>query len=60
MSKEEIVAISALMYAFDAYGITHLVDSTYRYLGVKMDFCKAYNICSELVEREVAKNDETS
>lgn len=59
ITLEQAVAISAMMYAFNAYGITHLVDSTYRYLGVKMDFCKAYNICSELVEKE-RETDETS
>lgn len=60
ITLEQAVAISAMMYAFNVHGITHLVDATYRYLGVKMDFCEAYNICSELVEREAAKTNETS
>ena len=64
MKKEEIVAIKAMMYAFDRYGMKRLLESQYvinpfTENEVSMGFCEAYNICSELVEKESEETNET-
>lgn len=56
MTKKQKLAVRAMMYAFEKYGVKRLVDA--KYIVRKedhdegIDFCEAYNVCSEMVDQE--------
>ena len=57
MTKEQIVAVRAMMYAFDKYGAKRLIGSIYAINAftkdeVSIGFGEAYNICQEMVDAE--------
>ena len=54
LNKKEKLAINAMLYAFEKYGVNRLIGATY-YQGVKnmktaerIDFGEAYNICNKI------------
>ena len=57
MTKEQVLALKAMMYAFDKYGAKRLIESTYSINPfteneVSIGFCEAYNICQEMIDAE--------
>ena len=56
MTNKQKLAVRAMMYAFDKFGVKHLVDAKYIVRTPDqdegIDFCEAYNVCSEMVDQE--------
>lgn len=57
MTKKQILAVRAMMYAFDKYGAKRLIDSSYAINPftenkISIGFGEAYNICQEMVDAE--------
>lgn len=57
MTKEQVMAVRAMMYAFDKYGAKRLIESIYTINAFTKDevcigFGEAYNICQEMIDAE--------
>lgn len=58
MTKEQKLAIEAMLYAFNRYGAEYLIGATYlanRHNPTEdnsIDFGEAYNICADMVREE--------
>lgn len=57
MTKEQVLAVKAMMYAFNKYGANRLACSSYlpdwqNHPEERMGFGEAYNICQEMIDAE--------
>lgn len=57
MTKEQILAVRAMMYAFDKYGAKRLIESSYVINAftkdeVSIGFGDAYNVCQKMIDAE--------
>lgn len=57
MTKEQVLALKAMMYTYRHYGANRLADSSYlpdweNHPEESMGFGEAYNICQEMIDAE--------
>lgn len=61
LTKEQILAVRAMMYAFVKYGAKRLIESSYAINPftkdeVSIGFGEAYNICQKMIDTESEEN----
>lgn len=61
LTKEQILAVRAMMYAFNKYGANRLIESIYTINAftkdeVSIGFGEAYNVCQEMIDTENEEN----